>query len=126
MADKKKVSHQGSRAEDIVNFVINIEEQKERKKDRVLEVELVRTIISLHNLSHDIDGRLRTGEFTLITDSASLKITRLILRDEQQRERKRGKEQEGVVETNVWREKEIDNTTPRNFTYKIKLQSASN
>ena len=109
-----------------MNFVINIEEQKEREKDRVLEVELVRTIISLHNLSHDIDGRLRTGEFTLITDSASLKITRLILRDEQQRERKRGKEQEGVVETNVWREKEIDNTTPRNFTYKIKLQSASN
>ena len=38
-----------------MNFVINIEEQKEREKDRVLEVELVRTIISLHNLSHDID-----------------------------------------------------------------------
>lgn len=43
-----------------------------------------RTIIpALRNL---IDARLSTGEFTLITDSASLKITRSILRNEQQRE----------------------------------------
>lgn len=50
-------------------------------------VRRTRTIIpALRNL---IDARLRTGEFTLITDSASLKITRSILRNEQQTVRER-------------------------------------
>ena len=48
----------------------------------------------MYNLSHGIDARLCTGEFTLITDSASLKITRSILHDEQHEESERERERE--------------------------------
>lgn len=54
------------------------------------------------------------GQFTLITDSASLKITQSIRRG-----RWGGAPERAQVE-------EIDNTTRRNFPYKIKLQSAPN